>query len=519
MPLSPRLPRPVLAVLTALALPVLAGCGDESGGDPGADPAAIVPARAPAYGEINLKPGEEVTELARKLSGEEDPGAALKRLLEKEVRENDPDFRFSEDVEPWLGDRVGFFVASVSGTDAAAAIVAPTKDPDKAREVLEKELREQDEGDPRPQVVERTHRDRTYLVDTSGDDALAIIDDYAISGNDQAIRAAIDAVEGESLADNDEFAKARDSVEEDGVGFGYVRVSQLLSGLGPQGAAVQQALRGIGETIGIGLDGDESSIVLETASLGVGEAAGPSGPGKVLAQLPASAWAAAGVADLGGRIEQAIDQLSQLGALGGQDPEEILRQLERQLGIDPRRDLAAWMGDVGIFAFGDTPAEFGAALIAQTKDADATRSSIPRLARFLERVAGLSSAPLDRGGVAAGVTLTGGQLPLPVHMALTEDDRFIVALTDQALAQSLNAGDPLSESEAWKQSVERLGEGIEPSAFVNFEPLRGFLDAAGAGDDEDARRVLDGVERLTTLIAGAAREGDVLRGRLVVGVK
>jgi hypothetical protein len=519
MPLSRRLLRPAAAVLAAAAtLPALAACGGGSGGDPSADPAAIVPAGTAVYVEANLKPGDDVKELAKKLSGEDDPGGAIKRAIEKEARETDKDFKFSEDVEPWAGDRLGVFVPRVQTGESPAGLVMPTKDADKAKEFLEKELRSPGEDGEKPQVVERTHRDTKYLVDTTDDEGVAIVDDYAVFGSDAAIKGVLDAQEGESLSESSEYEKAREAIESDQVGFLYVRLSQIFSSLGPQGAAAQQVFKGFGDTLAVGLNGDPSSITVESASLGVSGSGGPAGPGKVLTNLPASAWVAAGVADVGGRISQAIEQFSQLGALGGQDPEQLLDQLEAELGIDPRRDLARWMGDIGIFASGDTLADIGGGLVATVKDKAAARSAFPRITRFLRQTGGLQTKPLSRPGVDQGVTLSGDQLPLAVHLALTDDDRFIVGVTDAAFEQALEGAKPLGESAPFKDAAGKLGD-LEPALFLNFEPLAGFLDATGAASDPAGARVRKGLERLTTLIAGSKREGDTNRGRLIVGVK
>jgi hypothetical protein len=513
---------PLVVALLALLVAFAAGCGDESSGDPGADPAAVVPARAPVYAEANLKPDDDIIELAKKLSGKDDPGAELKRLFEESTRENDPDFKFSEDVEPWLGERIGVFISDLRGADGdpPVAVVVPTKDSEKAKATLEAELREQDKGEAKPQVVERTHRDRKYLVDTAEDQAVVIIDDYAITGNDAAVKAAIDAREGEALAESGEYEQARDAVEEDGVGFAYVRLSQIFSGLGPQGAVLSQALQGVGDTIGIGVDGDESSIAVEAASLGAEDSGGPSGPGEVLATLPGDSWAAIGFADVGGRIDKAIEQLSQLGALGGQDPEQVLEQLERELGIDVRRDLASWLGDAGLFVMGDSPASVGGGLVAASKDAAATRRSIPKLARFLAATAQVRVAPLRRDGVDTGVTLRSAEVPLPIHMVLTDDERFVVAVTDRALDAVLAGGESLGDSATFKDAADSLDDGLEPAVFANFDPIVSLIQASGvAGSNPNADQVIKALERLTTLVAGSSRDGDTLRGRVVIGVK
>lgn len=508
------------APLVATSVLALAACGG-SGGDPSADPAALVPAGSAVYVEATLKPDDDAKELAKKISGEEDPGAAFKRWFEKEVADENPGFKFSEDIDPWLGERVGIFVPRVSpGADTAAGAIFATEDADQAEEKLEEILRQGD-GGQKPRVETRTHRDTEYFVDASDQDAAGIVDDYAVVGNDAAVKAVIDQAAGDSdsLADTSEYEKAREAVESDGLGFVYVRLSQVFSSLGPQGAAARQVLGGLGETIAIGLDGDESKIEVESAALGVDGEAAATGAGEIMGELPASAWLAAGAADVGARIEQAIEQFSQLGALGGQDPQQLLDQIEAQLGIDPRRDLAAWMGDVGFFAFGDTLGEAGAGLIAASKDPAATRRAIPRLARFVSAAAGMRARPLERGGIDTGVTLTSPELPVPVHMALTDDERFIAAVTDPALAQALQKTDPLGETQPFKDASSSLGDDIEPQLFVNFAPLAGFAEGVGAGGEPAGRQLVEALKKLTTLAAGSKREGDVSRGRLVVGVK
>jgi Protein of unknown function (DUF3352) len=508
---------PLLAVL-ALA----AGCGG-SGGDPDADPASIVPARAPVYLEATLDPDDDVRAVARKLAGTDDPGGELQKLFERAVNEGGGDFSWKDDVEPWIGDRVGIFVTSVtasaSSPDAEAALVAPTDDPDKAQEFLERELAERESGEPAPKVADRKHRDVEYKVDTAGDNAVAIVEDFAVTGTERAVRGAIDAAEGDALSDADAYKQARDQVSDEGVAFGYVRLSALVGALGPQGAALRPLLGQAGETIGIALDASDDALRVETASLGVrGGGGAAAGPGEVLAGLPGDAWLAAGVSDIGGQIDRALRQFGQLGAFGGIDLEQILGQIKQQTGIDVREDLISWMGDGGLFVRGGSLSEIGGALVVKSSDPARTERVIPRLGRFLEQVAEARVSPLRRSGVDAGVTLRFEQVPLPIHLAAA-GDQFVVAVTDGALDAALDPGRPLSESPAFKQAGEQLGDGIAPAFFLDVAPVRALLDETGALEGADAKRAREVLDRLTGIAAGGKREDDVQRGRLVVGVK
>lgn len=508
-------PAAPLALLLALA----AGCGG-SGGDPDADPAAIAPARAAVYLEATVDPEGETAEdfqaLARRVTGEKDPGGALRALLEEKG-----ELDFERDVEPWLGDRLGVFVSSFTtsgaGPDAEVALVAPTDDADAAKKVLERELAERDEGEPAPLLATRKHRDVSYKVDTREDTAVAIVEEYAVTGTQGAVRATIDAAAGEALSETDAFSDARKEVEEDGLGFGYVRVSALLGGLGPQGLAARQLLGGAGETLAFGLDADPDALRVESAALGV---RGPaSGPGSVLGSLPSSAWMAAGVSDVGGQLDRALAGLGQLGALGGLDVDQILAQVRRQTGIDVREDLIAWMGDAGLFVQGRTVSELGGALVVRSKDPERSARVVPRIGRLLRNVVpGASVEEFDERGVDAGVTLRMEGQELPVHIAAA-DDRFVIAVSDGALESALSRGGTIGTSPLFRDAAGKLGEGMKPAAFVDLSRVREVLDDAGAFEGEDGAKAREVLERLTVVVAGTRRDGEVQRGRVIVGAR
>jgi hypothetical protein len=512
-----------LLLSTPLAVAALAaGCGG-SGGDPDADPAAVVPARAPVYIEATINPegetADEIKALSQKLAGTDQPGAEIKRLLEKESKENGTPLNWDEDIEPWIGDRLGLYVSKVTagGEDPDVALIAPAEDTDQAKEYLEKDLASKGEDDEQaPKVSNRTYKDVDYKLDSANNEAVAIVGDYAVYGTDEATKGVIDAQEGESLADADAFKKARDQVESEGVAFVYAKPSTLFSGLGAQGAALRQAFAQAGDTIAMAVDTEKDAIRIESAALGAKQA-GSGDPGKLIAELPGDAWLAGGTADIGGQLEQSLEQLGQLGGMAGADPEQALQQIEQQFGIDLREDVISWMGDGGIFVQGETLGEIGGALVVQSSDERKTQSFITKLDRLVTQF-GLSARPLRESGVDEGITLSGGQIPLPVHIA-SAGDRFIVAVTDQALESALEPEGRLGDSPAFKAAGSKLGDGIAPSFFVDMGPVRSLVDASGAVQGAEAERARKVLERLTTIAAGGKRDGDVQRGRFIVGVK
>jgi hypothetical protein len=514
------LPHSLLAVLGALL--VFAGCGGD--GDAGADPAAVAPARAPVYIEATIDPDgeteENVRSLSQRLAGTDDPGAEIRRLLEESAREDDPEFSYENDVEPWIGEKVGVFITNITaqGTDpsAEAGIVFPTSDPDAARERLERGIA-RGEGGQQRELSDRSHRDVDYKVEPEEDTAVAIIDDYAVVGNEAAVRAAIDANEDESLDDADSFQQARGEVDEDALAFGYVRTSALVSGLGPQGAALQPLVASLGETVAFSLDPESDAIRLESASLGVRQE-GAGEPSEVMNQLPGDSWLALGLSRIGEQLNRGLQQAGQIGGLAGFDLDQLLNQIRQETGLDVREDLLSWMGDGGVFVRGAGPADIGGALVVQSTDPEATQQAIPRLAALLRGIDGFSVIGLDREGVDEGRTIRAAQLPLPIHMAAA-GDRFVIAVTDGALDAAIATDERLEANETYRTAGERLGDGIRPSFFLDMEPVRRLVDQTGAAEGEDAQRARRVLEQLTAVAAGTQRDDDVLRGRLIVGVR
>jgi hypothetical protein len=509
--------RPLAALAaSAVLVPGLAACGGSGGGSPDADPAAIVPARAPVYLEANIKPDgdakEAVDELARKLGGVDDLGAELRKVIDKEGREDDKDFSYKEDVEPWLGDRVGMFFHDLEGKDSEpeGALIFPTKDPDKARAAFEANLGKLD-GGKKGRVVQRTYRDVEYKLEQTENDAIAIVDDYAVFGDESGIKAVLDAKAAESLSEADAFKKSRDQVPDDGLGFAYIGLRQIFSSLGPQAAALRPLLEQAGDQIAVALSAEKDLIRIDTASLGV---SGPAsaGPGEVFATLPQDAWVAFGAADLGGTFGRALEQFGQLGALGGVDIEDEFR---KQTGLDVQEDLIAWMGDAGVFVTGTEVAEVGGALVVKSKDPDATRRAIPRIGRAVSRLGGARVRE-----TSGGVTMRFPGLPLPVSMVL-DDDRFVLAVGRSGLEAATEGSGTIADNPAFKDAQGKLGDGMKPSVFVDMGPVRELISGAGLEGQggEAGARAMKALEALTAIVAGGKREGDIARGRLIVGVK
>jgi hypothetical protein len=524
---SSLLPRSVAAFVAAavVALP-LVGCGDGSssaGGDPGADPAAFVPAAAPVYIEAQVQPDGDLAAntkaVGSKILRTGDPAGKITALLDKGLK--DSGGSYAKDVEPWLGKRAGIAVTGVRGAatpDLVAAIAS--KDDGAAAKFV----------DGLKGTAERLYRDVCYRYKADGDVAAAVVDHVVVVGSERGFKSAIDARSGDTLAEAKNFKEARDTVGTDGLGFLYADPARLFdlalgavpSGTGgANGAQASQALKGLLAGSGIrsiaaSLDVAADALRIDAAIIGLKTQAGAGdGPGAAAA-VPAGSWLSVGVGDVGGTVQRAIAQLGQSGsgATGGLDAAALLEQLQRGLGVDVQKDLLSWMGDAALFVRGTTKADLGGALVVKSKDPAKSKQAIATIRRLLQTF-GARPRPLTGVGGAEGLTLSAGGTPDAIQVA-AKGDRFVIAYGRDALADALAGGDALGDTAPFKTAAGLL-DGAKPSLFLDTPQVVKLLGALAGGDAgfAKARPTLDA---FGPAAAGVSSSADVTRLKIAVSV-
>jgi hypothetical protein len=525
-----------LALAAAVALPI-AGCGSSStaGGDPGADPAALLPASAPVYVEAQVRPtgalGDNALAVARKLLGTSDPGGMIVGLLGGKL--NDDNLTYAKDIAPWLGQRAGLVVTGVGAGGKNADVVAAvaSKDDDAAQKFV----------DGRQGTSKQTYRDVSYQYDAGHNLALAVVDHALIVGTQRGFKSAIDARSGAKLADAAAFKKARETVGSDGLGFLYADPSRLfdialsaapgLSGAdasGPMagplsaGTALRGLLGGSGlQAITASLDAASDALRIDAAAIGLkaGSASsllssGSGGPAAVAA-VPADAWLSAGIGDVGTTVTRALSQMGGSAATGGVDPATLLQGLQAQLGIDIQKDLLSWMGDAALFVRGTTKDEIGGALVVQSKDPAASRAAIKKLEKAFGTF-GVQTGALGSGtGGAEGFSVKLDQLPASIQVA-AKDDKFVVAYGKGALADALGGGAKLGDSAAFKTAAGLLDD-AKPSVFIDTPQAIKLLESL-QGTNKQFAKLGPVLEKLGPAAAGLASKDGVIHLKAAVAV-
>ena len=524
MAIIPLVPRPrARAVLAAGATLALAGFGigcGESGGNPDADPAAVVPSGAPIYLEATVQPEgsqrDEVEAVLKKVMRTSDPSAKLKQAFNDSARKDN--VQFDRDVKPWLGKRVGLFFTSFgrNGQNADGAAVIATDDQDAAL----KTLRKGEKG-----LREKTYKDTKYQV-SRDDTAIAGIGDYAVIGSEAGVRAVIETKDdsGRSLAKNDQYTKTRDEAG-DGIGFAYFDPNALLNAVASGGgvnstaiAPLRQVLAGQGtKSVGASVNAQSDGFSITTAALGAkASKVAPGNASAALKGVPGDSWLAVGVGNIGGQLEQALRQFAQIGGLAGTNVDQVLEQLRQQSGLDVRKDLLAWMGDGAIFVRGESLGDIGGGLIVDSKDPKSTQRGISRVARLLRRQGQTVTRVSGIGGVDVGISLQAKQ-GIDVYL-VSAGDKFIAAVGRGALEAALKPSSTLGDDAGFKAASAKL-DGLDPLLYFELQPVLTLADSAGAGNDAGFQKAKPYLQAFTALVAGTKREGDVSRGKVFVGVK
>lgn len=508
-------PRRAFLTSSLVAACLVAGCGGEStGGGGGTDPAAALPAGSPIYFEAVVRPeGDrkaDVESVLRKLGAGKDP---IEQLIAFADSQGDRKVTFRQDIEPWLGDRVGGAITGFDGDEPTVAIVVSTTDADATQDVIERLLPEA-----------RSHNGVKYRHDRKKEFAAGIVDDVLILGDERAFKQSVDATKGDSLAESEAFERARDASGDEGLGFMYAngrRFIDLLTRSGElppeQADVLRQVLQGQGGSgvISATLEVEKDQIRIDGAAITERKGDKPAKAVKgdsaaALAALPSGALLGVGVGAIGANLDQVLSQVGGV-ATGGFNVDQLVAGLRGATGVDLRRDLLSWMGDGGVFVRGAGASGIGGALVVNSTDPKASQAVIPKLERALRQF----EVPVRRRG-RDGLILTVPGLPFDLRMVARES-RFVIAVDEASLRDALEPSGRLGDDPAVKAASRTL-EGTPPALFLDLEAVLALVGTFLA-DDPGYRQISPYLQAFGAVVAGTERDGDVQRARIAIGIR
>lgn len=509
----------VLTLVLALSAAIVAGCGSSSGSGGDDDPAALIPAGAPLYVEGVVRPDGKVRSdlegALKKILRTDDPGAKIQQLIDDSGKSDD--ITFKDDVEPWVGDRVGFAITALhNGRDADYAAIIASTDDDKAAKLLAKQ-----KG-----TVKRSYKGTDYRFDAKEKTATALIDHRVVVATEGGLKAVIDAKGKDHLADANGLTAVRSKVAQDRIGLfyldvqGFVRTIAQQASSDPQvGALVQSFASAAPKTLGAALQAQPDALRVDAVSIGTPKSSTASGNGAdILATLPGSSWLGLGVADLGQTLDRVVQTVAGGGGLTGVGVNALLEQFKKQTSLDLRQDVLGWMGDAGVFVGGTTSADLGGALVIKTTDPAKTKRTMAVLERYARQSAGTKVSALYGQGIDDGFTAQDPTGPA-VHVALA-GDRFVVAVGGKdVLAQAVSPAQQLGSAPAFTAAAGKLGNGLRPSLYLDFTQVTKLIESF-AGANPGFQKAKPYLDTFGAVVAGAKNEGSgVTRSRFVVTLR
>jgi hypothetical protein len=571
--LTSRPAQALLALLTtAVVLLALSSCGSSAPSGTSASPATVVPGAAPLYLDAVVQPSgslkTDALAVGRQLTQHKQPFTGLLKLLQGPSGKTP---NYEHEVKPWLGPEGGVFVSSIgaAGAKSAAsaaqellqqalgkalseglggaesallgteglpsllsqsslqgALVLDTTDVDKARSFLEAQAH----GAGAHAV---SYRGVSFEVSPDGI-AEGVVHRFAVIGSEAGLKSVIDTgAGGESLAHASAYAKLASTAEPGRLANAYLDLETLDSAVQAQGSSgsLLALLHGVlgeaGQAYASMIPASNSlAIDLDTlppaSSSGASEST-PSGA-QVLRGLPGSAWLAIGVGDLGKTLSggtAALGTLSQLAStikIGSFGIGKAFAPLNSP-AINVQRDLLSWMGQAGIYVGGSSILNLQAAIVITSKNSALSRAAVGKLASAY-REAGADTAPTSIPGTETAVTVKLPAFPLALTMAAGQG-KFVMGLGQASIQEALNPQSTLAGSTLYNSAASALGQGIQPSAAVEFHTLTGLIESLGLNQAPGFSGIASALRSLDSLAGGTGGtpSAGVKRARLVLGLQ
>jgi hypothetical protein len=504
-----------IAAVVAAAL-VVAGCGGGGSGGGGGEPAEFAAPESVVYIEANLSPeakvSEEIDELTQKVFGIDGIGQFAGEELEKLAAADNEKFDFSEDVEPWLGEKAGLFLKEVHGDDfTGGGFVIETTNSGEAEEFVEKLTEEGDEKDE-----EEEFEGVTFWVNEEGA-GLGVIGDFLAYGETKAyFEEMVKSSEGEGLSESEKFKTAMEAAPEDGVGRVYVDLGGAIQNVDAEtkaGFALLQIEPQHSTLVGTVIPGAEQVELDVTTDIGKGEVQSGDAS-KLLESMPATSTLAFATPAFGKSFSEGIHGFSETGVPGQFEPGELEAALE-QLGIN-LESLGQNLGNAGGFLEGTSKADLGGAMVIETKDAAEAKQLIGGLGLVL-RASGTEGVTAINGEIS-GFSVRTPKLGAQPLIIGTANEKIVIAYGTGAAAKALKSStETLGSTAGFKAAKSTLGStpiGVYVDGGPALELIEGALSPEETAKFAQAKPY---VEKISYVAVGSEKKGQTTTAKVIVG--
>jgi hypothetical protein len=516
-----RLFLPVLAAVAAIAV---AGCGSSSSDSSSSDVAGFAPPGSLVFVEGKLKPTgsvkSNVDSLAQTIAGVDNLGELIVTELESSAEDDGEPFDYAKEVEPWLGEKAGVAFKGLEDGDLTDPVIAiETTDADATQEFIDNQSRQG--SDP---YKDASYEGIDFKVGGSDGNAIGIVgDSLLIAEGEAGFKEAVDASQGESLADEARFTDAISAASDGSLADAYVDVGGLIDqssgdGIDPQAQEILQSA---------GIDPSEAtavaSVVPESDQIEIdlssdlaGEEAPSGDVSELLGTLPADSFAAFAVSGFGDQLEEAIDSLDASGVPDSGIPAHQLKSTLSAAGIDLDK-IAASLDDAAVFAQGNSENSLGGALV-MTSNSDEAAKTIANIGVLLRSTQTPGVTAVTSSG-ASGFSIRSPELGDKPLVVVSKGDRVAIGYGLPPALEGLAAGEgeTLSDSSTYKAAVSSLGS-TPISAFVDGPAALHLAEALVPPSETEFQEAKPYLKKVSYIGIGTGTDGDLATAKLIVGV-
>jgi hypothetical protein len=465
--------RLVLLLTAATAALAVAGCGGS--GDSSSDPATLAPPKSPLFIEAAVQPEGElksnIEALAKSIGGIDDLGGRIVSELESSASSSDEELDYATEIEPWLGEKGGLFFQEYDGEDFEGYGVAIQSTDTAATQDFIDHLASESE-----EPVERGSYDGIdYTVETEDQDQfVGVIGDFLVVAEDKpTFEAMVDANNGESLADVEDYASTVDAAPSGSFADIFVDIGALID---QSGGAIDPEAQQFLDSAGI--DPEEATALASLIpgsdqieidiSTDLGDELEGGDVSQLLGSLPADSLAAVAAPNFGDRFKEAVDQIDADG-IPGEIPAGEFKSTLEEAGIDLDK-ISASIGDLAVFAEGSSESSLAGAVVLTTTGAKEATNTVSNIGLLL-RASGTPGVTAI-SGKASGFSIRSDDLgPKPLVVA-AQGERIAIAYGLPAAKRALvtDSGQTLADSPTYGEAVSSLGS----------TPITGFVDGPAA---------------------------------------
>jgi Protein of unknown function (DUF3352) len=513
--------RLVFLVTAAMSALTIAGCG--GGEASSSDPATLAPPKVPLFIEAAVQPEGElksnVEGLAKSIGGIDDLGGLIVSEIESSADDSGEDFDYAKEIEPWLGEKGGLFFQEYDGDEFEGYGVAiQSTDTAATQAFVDRQSEESDEV-----LEEGSYEGVDYKVQSDDGTTIGVVGDFiAFAEDTETFKQMVDASGGESLADEETYAATVAAAPSGSFADVFIDVGGLIDQSG--GTVDPEALQFLDSA---GIDPEEATAVaslipgsdqveIDLSTDLSGENPPTGDASQLLGSLPADSFAAVASADFGDRFGEAIDQIDANG-IPGEIPAGKFKSGLREAGIDLEK-IAASVGDLGVFAEGDSKSSLGGAAVLATKNSREAANTVANIGLLL-RASGTSGVTAISGKVN-GFSIRSADLgPRPLIVA-AQAERIAIAYGLPAAMRALasDSSGTLADSSAYEEAVAALGS----------TPITGFVDGPAAlklassvippDDKDDFLDAKPYLSKIDYLGIGSGAAGDLATAKLIAGI-